>query len=35
MLDRMLTILGWVVLLSPHTTCLVLWIVYLLSGGQP
>jgi hypothetical protein len=25
-LDRTLTILGWLVLFSPHITCVVLWI---------
>jgi hypothetical protein len=33
MVDRVLTILGWVVLVSPHITCLVLWIAYLISGA--
>jgi hypothetical protein len=33
--DRALTALGWLVLFTPHLTCLVLWIVYLLGGGEP
>jgi hypothetical protein len=32
MVDRVLTILGWVVLVSPHTTCIVLLIIHLLGG---
>jgi hypothetical protein len=34
-LDRTLTILGWLVLFSPHITCVVLWIAYLISGAWP